>query len=162
MMDKGPGGQRGSGDLRRTHHLHAQDPACFLAITRVCVRGLGNEPILDPEEGMYPELARGMREGEGWRIAWVLGTIALTSGLGCRLLSSEVGALSEMILATALGAFLFRRMNQIVPVFAFAVSRPPGPSPEPPALTGARWPYVKHPPATSSTPTAPLAPAEPR
>lgn len=57
-----------------------------------------------------------------WKVASMLGTIALTSGLGCRLFSSRVGALSGMILATTLGAFLFSRITQMDPVFVFAIT----------------------------------------
>jgi 4-amino-4-deoxy-L-arabinose transferase-like glycosyltransferase len=50
-----------------------------------------------------------------WKVASMLGTIALTSGLGCRLFSSGVGALSGMILATTLEALLFSRITQMDP-----------------------------------------------
>jgi 4-amino-4-deoxy-L-arabinose transferase-like glycosyltransferase len=54
-----------------------------------------------------------------WKVAPMLGTIALTVGLGRRLFSRRVGGLSGLILATTLGTFLFSRITQMDPLFVF-------------------------------------------
>ncbi|HYL79517.1 MAG TPA: glycosyltransferase family 39 protein, partial [Candidatus Acidoferrum sp.] len=57
-----------------------------------------------------------------WKVASMLGTVVLTAGVGWRLFSSRVGALSGMILATTLGAFLFSRVTQMDPLFVCAIT----------------------------------------
>ena len=57
-----------------------------------------------------------------WKVAPMLGTIALTVGLGRRLFSRRVGGLSGLILATTLGTFLFSRITQMDPLFVFGIT----------------------------------------
>ena len=57
-----------------------------------------------------------------WKVVSMLGTIALTVGVGRRLFSSRVGGLSGLILATTLGVFLFSRMSQMDPLFVFGLT----------------------------------------
>jgi hypothetical protein len=57
-----------------------------------------------------------------WKVLPILGTIALTYGLGGRLFSPRVGALSSMVLATSLGLFVFSRITQMDPAFLFGLT----------------------------------------
>lgn len=160
MMGEVASGQHGAGVRRGRQFSRVLVAACLLAIALVYFWELGSFPLLDPDEGMYAEIAREMLtsgdwtvprfdgvvyiekpplmywltaatyalagpsefSARFWKVASMLGTIALTAGLGRRLFSPRVGALSGVILATTLGAFLFSRITQMDPLFVFAVT----------------------------------------
>jgi len=159
-MHVGAGGVRGAGIRGRMRFRGGLVLVAALVIVLLYFRGLGSVPFLDPDEGMYAEIAREMLasgdwivprfngvvyvekppllywltaatyavagpsefSARFWKVASMLGTIALTAGLGCRLFSPRVGGLSGAILATTLGAFLFSRITQMDPLFVLAIT----------------------------------------